>query len=343
VSAAVRAQLPPPPIVDINGLEPRAAMGLGDAYARTPDLFDAQAFAALLRRERDELPALAEDGERSLAERHAAATLLALLGDSRLSVLDPPMLDVPGARIAIGTPAEDVDAIASAWAHVGVRREWIEKEAPRHEVVVDAFRIGRYPVTNWEFRTFLEDTRAAWLPTSWAYGVYPAERANHPVHTVAPEAADAYARWLASRTRRTFRLPSEAEWEYAAAGPDGREYPWGDTFEARRANTADVGPLRSTPVGIHPGGRAACGALDMAGNVEEYTADAYAPYPCGVVVRDDLQRAQASYRMTRGGSFTRFGDLARCRRRHGAFSSDLYAIGFRLAETPCPERPEDHR
>jgi formylglycine-generating enzyme required for sulfatase activity len=325
---------PGEPTVDIHELDARAAMGLADAYAPTPDLFDAQAFAGLLRRDRGELAVVAEDGERTLAVRHAAATLLGLLGDPRLSVCDPPMVAVAGGRVAVGTPAEDVAAVAAAWAHVGVRRDWIEKEVPRHDRLLDAFGLGRYPVTNGEFRAFLEDTRATWLPTSWTHGVYPPDRANHPVHTVPAEAAEAYARWLSSRTGRRFRLPTEAEWEHAAAGAEGREYPWGDAFEAGRANTADGGPLRSTPVGIYVGGRAPCGALDMAGNVEEYVADDYAPYPGGVVVEDDLQRAQAGYRMTRGGGFTRFGDLARCRRRHGAFRSDLYAIGFRLAETP---------
>lgn len=334
MSATVGTRPLAPPVMDINELAPRAAMGLGEAYAPTPDLFDARTVASLLPHDRAQLAAIAEDGARTLAVRHGAATLLGLLGDPRLSVLDPPMVDVAGARAAIGTPAEEVDAVADAWAHVGVRREWIEKEVPRHEVVLEAFRIGRYPVTNWEFRAFLEDTRAAWLPTSWAYGVYPPERANHPVHTVSAAAADAYAQWLSSRTGRRFRLPTEAEWEHAAAGPRGCQYPWGDAFEAHRANTADGGPLRSTPVGIYAEGRAACGALDMAGNVEEYVADHYAPYPGGVVVRDDLQRARERYRMTRGGGFTRYGDLARCRRRHGALRSDLYAIGLRLAETP---------
>jgi formylglycine-generating enzyme required for sulfatase activity len=322
-----------PRIVNINELKPRAAMGLGESYVPTPDLFDSDAFTSLLRCDRDELAVVAEDGERLLAVRHAAATLLALLGDPRLSVFDPRMVEVEGARVAVGLQVEDVDAVAATWAHVGVRRKWIEKEAPRHEVAIAAFRLGRYPVTNVEFRAFLDDTRAAWLPTSWAYGVYPPERANHPVHTVSCEAADAYVEWLSSRTGRQFRLPTEAEWEYAAAGADGRQYPWGHTFEAHRANTADAGPMRSTPVGIYIDGRAACGALDMAGNVEEYVADDYVPYPGGVVVRDDLQRAHERYRMTRGGAFTRFGDLARCQRRHGAFSSGLYAIGFRLAET----------
>jgi toxoflavin biosynthesis protein ToxD len=104
VIAALGAR-PGEPAVQINELDPRAAMGLADAYAPTPDLFDAQAFASLLGCDRGELAVLAEDGGRSLAVRHAAATLIGLLGDPRLSVCDPPMVPVAGGRVAIGTPA----------------------------------------------------------------------------------------------------------------------------------------------------------------------------------------------------------------------------------------------
>ncbi|WP_269766951.1 formylglycine-generating enzyme family protein [Burkholderia ubonensis] len=67
---------------------------------------------------------------------------------------------------------------------------------------------------------------------------YPSHLANHPVWTVPPEAADAYVAWLARRTGRRFRLPLEAEWEYAASNGDGREFPWGDAFEYGRASDA---------------------------------------------------------------------------------------------------------
>jgi formylglycine-generating enzyme required for sulfatase activity len=71
----------------------------------------------------------------------------------------------------------------------------------------------------------------------------------------------------------------------------------------------------------------------MGGNVEEYVADNYSAYPGGETIDDDLLMTQGSYRVARGGSFTRFGDLTRCARRHGWYQRDIYAMGFRLAES----------
>ncbi|MER5768726.1 formylglycine-generating enzyme family protein [Streptomyces sp. NPDC001985] len=291
------------------------------------------------------LAAAAEDPAAPFERRYAAGALVSLTGDPRIRPDDPVMDTVPGGRVRIGLPPQEVGRVIGEWGHAGVEEAWIRKECPAHERDIGAFRIGRYPVTNLEYRRFLEDTRARWLPTSWRFGCYPDQLANHPVWTVPPQAADAYAAWLAQRTGRAFRLPSEAEWEYAAGGGD-REFPWGDTFSADAANTSESGPLSSTPVGIYPAGRSPFGALDMAGNVEEYTADDYRPYPGGELIADDLLpypgglesaspalRAHSTYRIARGGSFTRRGDLARCRRRHGLYDRAFYAVGFRLAET----------
>jgi formylglycine-generating enzyme required for sulfatase activity len=149
---------------------------------------------------------------------------------------------------------------------------------------------------------------------------------RHPVTHVAYEDAAGYAAWAGKA------LPTEAEWEYAAGGGDTeREFPWGPDFRGDHANTVEEGPLTTTPVGIYPAGRSVFGADDMAGNVEEFVADDYTAYPGGDEVADDLTTG-GSYRVARGGSFTRFGDLARCARRHGWFDRRIYAIGFRLAE-----------
>jgi formylglycine-generating enzyme required for sulfatase activity len=83
---------------------------------------------------------------------------------------------------------------------------------------------------------------------------------------------------------------------------------------------------------MYPAGRSPFGAADMGGNVEEYVADDYRPYPGGETVEDDLG-GRVPYRVARGGGFTRFADLARCRRRHGWYHRDMYAMGFRLAES----------
>lgn len=315
-----------------NRLTDREAMGL-------PETFVARLPATLLAGHRDlpcvepgELAALAADPRQPFERRYAAGTLLGLVGDPRIRPLDPCMFAIPAARATLGLSRADVSRVVAQWGDVGVIEPWIAKECPRYEVQIAEFALMRYPVTNLEYRLFLEHTGLALLPTSWTFGAYPAERANHPVWSVPPEAADRYAQWLSDATGRRFRLPSEAEWEYAASG-GAHEYPWGDVFDPRAANTVEAGPLGTTPVGIFPDGRSPFGIDDMGGNVEEYVADDYRPYPGGAPVDDDLVLSQGAYRVARGGSFTRFGDLARCARRHGRYPRDIYAMGFRLAES----------
>ncbi len=272
------------------------------------------------------------DPTATLTRRLAAGRALALRGDPRLNPTDPQMVPVVGATVEVGLDEADLAAIVARWRSVGVREDWIRKECPTHSCQLDGFRIARYPVTNEEYRHFLLDTQFPKLPTSWRFGVYDEFRANEPVWTVSPEAADAYAQWLASSAGRAFRLPTEAEWEYAASGPDHLEFPWGDQWAADMANTVEDGPLQPTPVGCYPAGRSPFGADDMAGNVEEWTSQNYVPYPGGTAVEDDLA-GNGAYRVARGGSFTRYGDLARTRRRHGLYDRPIYAVGFRVAES----------
>lgn len=316
-----------------NQMPFRQAMGLGDGledrlgsdiFITHADLHEYSSHALLSVIDDDKVP---------LPRRYVAGSLLALKGDPRIDCMNPPMVSFSAASADLGTEEADIDNVVSQWQHAGVIREWISKECPRHELQLNSFAIGKFPVTNQEFYRFLQDTGAEWLPSSWTLGQYPVLLSNHPVWTIPPEAADAYVQWLAERTGRHFRLPTEAEWEYAAAGSERREYPWGDHFDPNRANTVEAGPLGTTPIGIYSAGRTPTGIYDLGGNVEEYTADNYAPYPGGAHVRDDLQLTEGDYRVARGGGFSRYGDLARCARRHGWFKSDLYAMGFRIAET----------
>ena len=312
----------------------RERLGLPDHFA--PDRFSdrlPEAYDRLRGLDQDRLAGLCEDPSASLLDRLAAGGLLALIGDPRLDPLRPAMVPVPGGRVEIGLADTELDAVLERYAGLGLASAWIEKECPRHGVSLEPYALGRYPVTNGEYRAFLLETRFAELPTSWAFRRYPQALANHPVYTVTPAAADAYAAWLSRKTGRSFRLPSEAEWEFAAAGPEGLEFPWGAAFDAERANTAETGLFASSPVGVFVGGASPFGAADMAGNVEEYVTDSYAPYPGGAFVADHLTQIHGQYRVARGGSFARFRDLARTRRRHGANpNSATYAMGFRLAE-----------
>ncbi|TRX75749.1 formylglycine-generating enzyme family protein [Pseudomonas mangiferae] len=315
-------------------LSDRALLGLPESFTPTREFrLPAEELRRLAQRPVEDLVALLESADEPLARRYHAGGLLAQFGDPRVDPLAPRMQDVPGGEVEIGLPAAALDATLAELADLNLDRQWIVKETPRHRVRLAPYRIARYPVTNLEYRAFLEDSGEPRLPDNWFLGRYPVERANHPVSGLRAEDADRYATWLAEKTGRAFRLPSEAEWEYAAAGPHNHEYPWGPRFLPDHANTAEFGLFTSTPVGLFARGASPFGCLDMAGNVEEYVADDYAPYPGGPVVTDDLVDAVGTHRVARGGSFSRFRDLARTTRRHGKFPRDIYVMGFRLAES----------
>lgn len=324
----------------INASSDRRAMGYPEHYTPTCNEAPVDVYRGLAGTSIGDLVARIEDGSVSLVERLVAGNLAATLGDTRIKTFDPQMIDIEGGFAVLGLEPARVGEVVAELADVGVLREWIEKECPAYLVTLAPYRIAKYPVTNQEYREFLAETGFGELPTSWEFGRYPHEKANHPVYSVTERAADEYASWLSAHTDRRFRLLTEAEWEYAAAGPNRLEYPWGNEFEDGRANTLECGLLCSTAVGAFPLGNSPFGVSDMAGNVEEYVADNYAPYPGATVVEDDLSRSRGRYRVARGGSFTRFRDLARCKRRHGYFPKAIYVMGFRLGESigeTCPQ------
>jgi len=316
-------------------LTDRERLGLPAHYvAARWDQAVSQAMARWRRASTDALLYVLTDAQLHVTERIAAGQLLAPVGDPRIASDVPEMHEIPGGTVHVGLDAVDVARVLSAYAGLGLDRSWIVKECPRHPVQLQRFALARYPVTNAQYRRFLLDTGHTELPSSWSFRQFPLAAANHPVYSVSAQSADAYAAWMQTRTGRGFRLPTEAEWEWAAAGPQGLEFPWGDAFDADLLNSAETGIFASTPVGVFLGGASPFGLLDMAGNVEEYVADDYAAYPGGEWVADHLVQIHGRYRVARGGSFARFRDLARTRRRHGHNPrSATYAMGFRLAET----------
>ena len=312
----------------------RERLGLPDRFV---DPRFAETFPAALNQLRGigvtALAIMCEDPGQSLTDRFAAGQMLALLGDPRINTLDPTVIALPGGPVEIGLDPGDLERVMRSLSGLGLDRSWIAKECPRHAVELRSYAIGKYPVTNQEYRDFLLATGHSCIPDSWHFRRFPRERSNHPVYTVSPTDADAYAAWLARTTGRRFRLPTEAEWEFAAAGFEGLEFPWGQTFEPDRANTAETGLFQSSPVGIFVAGNSPFGVTDMAGNVEEYVSGLYSAYPGGAWVSDHLVEINGAYRVARGGGFARFRDLARTRRRHGGNPrSATYTMGFRLAE-----------
>lgn len=184
------------------------------------------------------------------------------------------------------------------------------REGPVRTVELPAFWIDRYPVTNEAYHRFVEASGRA-APPDWPGGRPPSGRLDHPVERVTWHDAVAYAAWAGKR------LPTEAEWEKAARGTDGRRWPWGDTFDERRCIVWDHAmalDVTTMPVTAHPDGVGPYGVAEMAGNVEEWVADELRPYPGS---RHRSPMAAGGLRVVRGGSWFYTQEHARCAYRRG--------------------------
>jgi eukaryotic-like serine/threonine-protein kinase len=198
-------------------------------------------------------------------------------------------------------------------------------EKPEHEVLVASFFIDETEVTNAQYAEFLKAVKRP-APSDWKNGAPPPGKENHPVTNVSWEDAKAYAEWAGKR------LPTEAEWEYAARGADKRLYPWGDAFQPEFANTRERGAKSPLPVGSIPQDKSPFGVTDMAGNVAEWTATEFAPYP-GSQANPDPGKL-----IVRGGSFGDPKEFAMTAARAGEPPQTTSAnIGFRCAKN-IPER-----
>ncbi len=206
-------------------------------------------------------------------------------------------------------------------------------EVPVHRVKLPAFRIDRYEVTVAEYQAFLRATGRKppgdpkfpdiypWKET----GGPPPEIARHPVIYVDWSDADAYCRWAGKR------LPTEPEWEKAARGTDGRWWPWGNAIDPKRANVQQTEFGGTAEVGRFEGDRSPYGVQDMAGNVAEWTASWYQPYPGSTLVR---QTFGEKLRVIRGGAWVlNAHPYSRASHRSMAQKPEKRhrAIGFRCA------------
>jgi formylglycine-generating enzyme required for sulfatase activity len=207
----------------------------------------------------------------------------------------------------------------------------ISHEQPATVITLPAFQISRFLVTNAQMHLYYRETRR-WAPWRWYEAGSPPHLANHPASEVPWKEAQAYAGWLREQTGRPYRLPTEAEWEKAARGDDGRLWPWGNNWDSSRANGSGSG-LGTTPVGHYsPRGDSPYGCADMAGNVWELCGSIYEPYPYPCDGSRETADETAT-RVARGGSAVDHPWALRCawRRAQKANPVSFPLLGFRLA------------
>jgi formylglycine-generating enzyme required for sulfatase activity len=190
------------------------------------------------------------------------------------------MVDIPAGPFTMGSAEGDPE------------------DAPPHEIDLPAFKIDKFEVTNADFAAFVEAVKYVTFAEKEGSGNWREEwgagEDNHPVVIITWDDAKAYCEWLGKR------LPTEAEWEKAARGADKRVYPWGNDWDANKANAKERGLRGTAAVGSFGEGASPYGAEDMAGNVWEWTADWYQPYP-GNTTAD--QYYGEKFRVTRGGGW----------------------------------------
>ena len=227
-----------------------------------------------------------------------------------------------------------------------------DEELPQHAVDLPEYWIARYPVTVAQFRVYVREAAHPTGNRDSLRGV-----PNHPVVWVSWHQALAYCEWLTDKLRSSpttppdlrarledawaITLPSEAEWEKAARGDDGRLYPWGDTFDPLKANCFENALGSTSAVGLFPCGASPCGAMDMTGNVWEWTRSLWGenpskpsfsyPYTPDDPTRERLEASPEVLRVVRGGSFHSTGNGLRAAFRNwSAPGHSGNGIGFRI-------------
>ena len=257
--------------------------------------------------------ARAEARRKAEAKREAEKRRQAEEERRRIAELAPEMVGIAGGCFLMGSPASE--------------KGWSDRER-RHRVCVEDFSIGKYEVTFEQYDRYVEAT-GGWArrPNGAGWG-----RGRRPVIKVSWDDATAYAQWLSGETGRSYRLATEAEWEYAARAGSTTAYPWGDGIGRNRANCNGCGSRwdykQTAPVGSFPAN--AWGLHDTVGNVGEWTCSSYDSSYGGAEKRC---ATEGKYRVLRGGSWVNEPWRVRSANR-GRDSPDNRAvnIGFRLVQ-----------
>ena len=207
----------------------------------------------------------------------------------------------------------------------GVALETGVDEQPQHRVDLPGYFIDRYEVTVGDYRKFVEATGHR-SPRIWENNQYAKPSDDHPVIDVNWDDADSYCHWAGKR------LPTEAEWEKAARGTDGRRWPWGNQWIAGAANIQSDPRHWTAPVGSYPLDKSPYGVFDMAGNAMEWTESWYAAYPGSTLKRAAFGE---QYKILKGGSWmTPVNPFTHSANRYAiAPKWDHPHFGFRCAKT----------
>ncbi|MDW8411421.1 MAG: SUMF1/EgtB/PvdO family nonheme iron enzyme, partial [Acidobacteriota bacterium] len=217
------------------------------------------------------------------------------------------MVLIPGGEYTIGSDVGD------------------EFSQPAHKVKVEAFYIDMTEVTKEQYAAFIKATGRR-APKDWPEG-QPPGNPKEPVTGVSFADAEAYAKWVGKR------LPSEQEWEIAAAGAAHKLYPWGNEWLDGRANTSEQGKNSTVEVGLFKGGKSDFGVYDMCGNVWEWTSSIPKPYPGLKTNTAMVEGDPRKYRVIRGGSFMEKKDYSSTVYRNWVMVNETNdALGFRCAK-----------
>jgi formylglycine-generating enzyme required for sulfatase activity len=205
---------------------------------------------------------------------------------------------------------------------------------PVRRLNVPAFYIDKYEVTNKRYKRFIDATsyKVPWSQEpavaafiwDWQKRMYPEGKGDDPVVLVNWEDAQAFCRWAGKR------IPTEAEWEKAARGVDGKAYPWGNDWASGKTNTLESGLKQTAPFGTFKEDVSEYGVHDLAGNVSEWVEEWFAPYPGNPMTSYEERN---KYRVLRGGSWDYAHSIANGHHRQYALpQSQMAAIGFRCVK-----------
>ncbi len=259
----------------------------------------------------------------NIAAGTGGAAILGLSGISRACTRSgdlSEMLTIPAGKFLMGTTEQQVEKLSVEY---GYHPSWLLSEVPQREVNLPEYQIDRYPVTNMQYHQFCVETGYI-FPEHWEKSGPAEGRADHPVVYVNKMDAMAYAKWAGKR------LPSEAEWEKAARGTDGRMFPWGNEInpDACCWNRSGIDGITTDPVDIHAAGASPYGVMDMAGNVMEWCEDG----PAGAPMLENGTKFTA---FIKGGAWitSEVVDLRPAARGNsGAVNNKLEFIGFRCVK-----------